>query len=132
MLGIGKHDCLMALSLVPARSTHLCWRHLTSAKGVCRAMGEENASRLIRFAAGGVVLWTAGQMARMLYLGVLEGAPGTRVWIITATAIYLPLQVVLVLRAVRNVRPRSSWWLLAGVALAIVGSLPLGGVVWIP
>jgi len=95
-------------------------------------MGEENASRLIRFAAGGVVLWTAGQMARMLYLGVLEGAPGTRVWIITATAIYLPLQVVLVLRAVRNVRPRSSWWLLAGVALAIVGSLPLGGVVWIP
>lgn len=95
-------------------------------------MGEQSGGRYVRFATAGIIAWSLGLVARLLYVGLLQSAPGTYAWQVAATAVYLPCMVVLLLRAAHGVRPRSSWWLLAGATLAILGTLPFGGVIWVP
>jgi len=100
-------------------------------------MGEEKAGRLLRLATAGAIAWNLCEVGRFLYLGLSQSPPRDAVWQAVATAMYLPLQLVLVLGAIRGARPRHSWWLLAGVALAIGLTLPFGGVgmvlvLWVP
>ncbi len=90
-------------------------------------MGEDKAGRLLRLATIGVIAWVLAETGRFLYLSLSLSPLHVAVWQAVATVVYLPLQFVLVLGAMRGARPRHSWWLLAGVALAIGLTLPFGG-----
>ena len=96
---------------------------------VAAADGDEPVALVIRLGVAGVVLWNLGQVGRLAYLALAE-TPHTIWWQAGALALALPADIVLIVAAVRNVRPRWSSWLLAAVALPVVAVAPLAGYDW--
>jgi two-component system sensor histidine kinase DesK len=95
-------------------------------------MRDDRAGRFVRLASVGVIAWSVSLTARNLYLLIIQSWPHGYLWAVGATAVYLPLGIILVLRAIRNAPARSSGWLLAAVAAVILGMLPFGGPWWPP
>jgi two-component system, NarL family, sensor histidine kinase DesK len=91
--------------------------------------GDEPVALVVRLGIAGVVLWNLGQVGRLAYLALTD-IPQTIWWQAGALALALPADIVLIIAAIRNVRPRLSGWLLAAVALPVVAVAPLGGYDW--
>ncbi len=97
---------------------------------VAAAESDEPVALVIRLGVAGVVLWNLGQVGRLAYLGLTD-TPQTVWWQAGALALALPADVVLIVAAIRNVRPRLSGWLLAVVALPVAAVTPLSGYDWV-
>jgi two-component system, NarL family, sensor histidine kinase DesK len=96
---------------------------------VAAAAGDEPVALVIRLGVAGVVLWNLGQLGRLASLALTD-TPQTMWWQVGALALALPADMVLIVAAIRNVRPRLSGWLLAAVALPLVAVAPLAGYDW--
>jgi two-component system, NarL family, sensor histidine kinase DesK len=90
-----------------------------------------DADRIVVLATRGVLAWACCYAARPLLTDAISHEYGKLLSNTTATALYLPLQIALMLTAMRNVRTRASAWLLAGVAIVILGFVPVSGVDWL-
>jgi signal transduction histidine kinase len=91
--------------------------------------GDEPVALVVRLGIAGVVLWNLGQVGRLACLALTD-APQTIWWQVGALALALPADTLLIVAAIRNVRPRLSGWLLAAVALPVVAVAPLAGYDW--
>jgi signal transduction histidine kinase len=96
---------------------------------VAAADGDAPVALVIRLGVAGVVLWNLGQVGRLAYVALTD-TPQTIWWQAGALALALPADIVLIVAAIRNVRPRLSGWLLAAVALPVVAVAPLSGYDW--
>jgi signal transduction histidine kinase len=131
----------MTVSLVSARFTSVFWRHPDHSRCACtevsRVVDEKRAGWLLRLTTAGIIGWDLVEVARLLYLSLLQSPMREVAWQTAATVIYLPMQIILIRAAISGQRPRLSWWLLGGVALVIGVTLPFGGVdnvlvLWVP
>jgi len=84
---------------------------------------------VVRLGTAGVILWNLGQVGRLACLALTD-TPHTIWWQLLALALALPADTVLLVAAIRNVRPPLSGWLLAAVTLPVVAVAPLAGYDW--
>jgi hypothetical protein len=98
------------------------------------ADGDAPVALVVQLGVAGVVLWNLGQVGRLAALALTD-TPQTIWWQAGrqagALALALPADIVLIVAAIRNVRPRLSGWLLAAVALPVVVVAPLVGYNWV-
>jgi len=85
---------------------------------------------VVRLGITGVVLWNLGQVGRLACLALTD-TPQTIWWQVGALALALPADIILIVAAIRSVRPRLSGWLLAAVVLPVVAVAPLAGYDWV-
>jgi two-component system sensor histidine kinase DesK len=104
------------------------WR-VAVADGEPAAVADEPVALVVRLGVAGVVLWNLAQVGRLVVLALTD-TPQTIWWQAGALALALPADVVLIVAAIRNVRPRLSGWLLAAVALPLIAVAPLAGYDW--
>ena len=93
------------------------------------APGDEPVALVVRLGVAGVLLWNLGQVGRLAFLALTD-TPQTVWWQVGALALALPADLMLIVGAIRNVRPRRSGWLLAAVGLPLVAVAPLSGYDW--
>jgi two-component system, NarL family, sensor histidine kinase DesK len=91
---------------------------------------DEQAAPVVRWGIIAVAALNAGQVLRFLWHAIIEGGPGQQWWLVAATVVFLPLETFLLVAAIRNVRPRLAWPMLAGVALPVTALLPVNPYGW--
>jgi two-component system sensor histidine kinase DesK len=94
---------------------------------------DEHADRAVRLATRVVLAYAVGTSFLLVFIFLTrDGLPsGYQVQDVAAAAAVLPLVIASVLAAARGVRTRASWWLLAGLAIVVLGMIPFGGVLWL-
>jgi len=93
---------------------------------------DQDADRLIRYATVGVGVFGAYIPLIGLYLAATAPIePGHVLQILVLYAIVAPPGLWLLLAAARNERPRGRWWVLAAIAVVIIGALPVVQADWI-
>lgn len=97
---------------------------------VAAADGDEPVALMIRLGAVAVVLWNLGQIGRTFAFIALSDTRSTLWWEVGALAPALPADGVLLVAAMRNVRPRLTGWLLAAVTLPVIALAPFGPYDW--
>lgn len=83
-------------------------------------------SRAVRLAEAGVVAYLVMGPVRALGRGLLFPDPGPVVPVLVATALYLPLLIMLLWPAVHGGRPAGAGWVLLGIAVIVVGTTAVG------
>lgn len=89
------------------------------------------STRFLRFAPLAVAALSAVIPLTELALLAQVEERGRVVWAIVATACYLPLYVRNVFEVTRGSTPSGGVWVLAAMAVIIIGALPLVGAVWL-
>jgi signal transduction histidine kinase len=96
---------------------------------------DERSQSVIRFATAAVVVFNVFlplvNLVRLSLDPVNPQAPPSDIVAALATAVYLPLQLWLVLASLRDRHHRCQRWAAAGVALVVLGMIPVLGLDWL-
>jgi hypothetical protein len=123
----------MAISVVMPRIMRLTSPVAGRSRAMTKPQVDEYAGRAVRLATRVVLAYAAGTSFLLVFIFLTrDGLPsGYQVQDVAAAAAALPLVIASVLTAARGVRTRASWWLLAGLAVVVLGMIPFGGVLWL-
>jgi hypothetical protein len=123
----------MAISVVMPRIMRLTSHVAGRSRAMTKPQADEHAGRAVGLATKIVLAYAVGTSFLFVFIFLTrDGAPsGYQVQDMAAAAAALPLLIVTVLTAARGVRTRATWWLLAGLAIVVLGIIPFGGVLWL-
>jgi two-component system, NarL family, sensor histidine kinase DesK len=128
-LAAGDAASVMAISLAPLNRGRLSWRVVHRSKAEARPEKRQGANWIISLASLSVASYAAALPTLQLYRIAIAPIDQTRAgYALAATVLSLPWQVWLVWSAARGVWGRVQRWALGGLAVLIVGVVPLAGV----
>lgn len=95
----------------------------------------ERSQVIIRLATAAIVGYGAFlplvNLIRLALDPLDPAAPASTLYATLATAVYLPLQMWLVVAALRDTHHRAQRWAAAGVAVVVLGMIPVLGIDWL-
>lgn len=123
----------MAISIVMPRAAPQPGRPVRLSRPVRIALPGARAERAVQFATAGLLAYVALTFVWLAQIFLTEENAAKRhaTWDVIGLASCLPLFVPVVLAATSGRRTRPSPWLVAGLAVVVIGVLPVGGVLWL-
>jgi two-component system sensor histidine kinase DesK len=125
----------MTVALAPPTRTAVFSRPVPASRVVVEQDARQRSHAVVRLATTAVVVYNVFlplvNVVRLSLDPVNPQAPPSDLIAALATAVYLPLQLWLVLASLRDRHHRGQRWAAAGVTVVVLGMIPVLGVDWL-